>query len=109
MKKLTQEQLEDIKKRRAAGESAYKLAEEYHVAQSTICYHTDDKKKKRDKYDSRKEYLKAYQKRRYHEDEDWRTKHIQRVKDCKKKNVMMQLRNKTRGSEKWLKQYLCIL
>lgn len=62
MIRLTEEQIEEIQKRRNKGESTYSLAKEFKVAQSTICYHTDFIKKEVPKHNSRKEYLQNYQK-----------------------------------------------
>lgn len=82
MNKLTEKQIKEIRERKAKGESSYKLAEEFNVAQSTICYHVDKTSKKRVSYRNRKEYQKQYFKNRYKENEEFRERHKAR---CRKK------------------------
>ena len=83
--RLTQKQIEKIRKLREKGMSTYKIALKFGVAQSTICYHTDRKQKERVSYDSRKEYQKQYFNNRYKNDEEFRKKHIERVQQGKKR------------------------
>lgn len=85
MNKLTQEQIQEIKRLRKEGKNTYQLAEMFNVAQSTICYHTDMNTKKRNAYESRKEYFRNYYKKKYKEDEKFREKQKARCRVKKEK------------------------
>ena len=66
MKKLTLEQIEEIKKLKKDGISTYEIAKRFNISQSSVIYHTNEEYKKRNNYESRKEYLRKYQNKRYH-------------------------------------------
>lgn len=66
MKKLTNKQIEEIKEKRTQGKLIKEIAEEYGVTEAAINYHINEKYKENQSYNSRKEYLRNYQ-RNIHE------------------------------------------
>jgi IS30 family transposase len=89
--KLTKEQINRIKELSKKGKSTYEIARELNKPQSTIYYWTMGNKEKlnarrRKKYNSKspeerrqiylrkREYQKAYRKKRYHKDKKFREK-----------------------------------
>lgn len=104
MKKLTKEQVKEIKKLREKGEKLLVLARKFNVNPNTIKYHTEpefrekQKEYKREKYkklsdkekkkklESRKEYQRKYHKERYRNDKEFREKQIERVKKYQKES-----------------------
>ncbi|MCK9429491.1 MAG: hypothetical protein M0R17_05765 [Candidatus Omnitrophica bacterium] len=101
--KLTKEQINEIKQMRMEGRKQNDIKEKFNVSLSTIQYHTNEKTKngvkeraknysknltkdkKNEIYNKKKEYSKKYQKNKYNTDEIFRLKHIQAVKDSKKR------------------------
>ena len=101
MRKLTKEQIEEIRKIKLTGVSDKDLAIQFKVAKPTIIYWTNEKyynsskagsikrfkeltqEKKKEMYNSKKEYMKNYMKNRYHSDPVFRQKHIDLVKSKK--------------------------
>lgn len=81
MKKITKEQIEEIKRLHKAGTSTYKLAIQFKISQSAVCYHLGSKKERTDKV---KEYQRDYHKKRYQTDEEFKKKQIACTIKCKK-------------------------
>jgi len=98
-KKLTKEQINEIKERRNKGENIRELAIRFKVSQSTICYHLDKERNRRTYkkwYDSlskekkrkifyNKERMSEYQRNRYRTDPDYREYKKNKVKEWRQK------------------------
>lgn len=111
--KLTKEQREDIRKLRAEGLTQQAIAKQFGVSQNCIRYHTLTEakanaivyqtkryinfpiEKKKELYLKKKPYLKEYFKRRYHNDEEFRRKQIERVKKINLQEKGIQLSSQT--------------
>jgi predicted transcriptional regulator len=94
MKKLTKEQVEEIRKLYKEGASQSELALKFSVSQPIISYWVNDESRKKiiqrsvesfrnlsteerkAKYNKRKVYMKNYLNKRYHQDKDFRRKVI---------------------------------
>lgn len=112
MRKLTKEQVEEIKSLREEGKKTLELAKLFKVSQTTIQYWVSEKtntkvkkratdwfkkkslKEKKTIYEKRRSYLREYFKRRYNQDPIFRKKHIQRVINSKKKKEKSQHESK---------------
>jgi predicted transcriptional regulator len=89
MNKLSLKQIEEIKKLHKEGVSSYKLAIQFGISQSAVCYHTSEKKKERT--DKVKEYQREYHKKRYQTEEDFKKKQIEcTIKSRKKKSETLE-------------------
>jgi len=101
---LTKEQIKKIKQEYSEGNITQKeLSKKYNVVQQTINYHVNDKEKEKRKrdvmiryrklpktkrreiYESKKEYIARYFKNRYKTDIIFREKHKERVREYNKK------------------------
>jgi transposase len=101
--KLSKEQINEIKLLKEQGKTQKEIKEKFNVSISTIQYHTNEKYKIYSKNKSsnriknlpieerkkiqekQKEYQRAYQHKRYNEDNEFRLKCIQRTKDSKRR------------------------
>jgi hypothetical protein len=100
-KRLTEEQIKEIRRLKESGIKAKELKEKFGVSQYTINYWTNEtirenqkkkaskwfkglsKSKKSDIYQKRKEYLRNYYKNRYRNDEEFRKRQIKAVIDSR--------------------------
>jgi predicted transcriptional regulator len=72
MKKLTKDQIEEIKKLKSMGISSYEIAEKFKISQSAVCYHLRENKRT----DKIKDFQREYHKKRYQTDEVFKLKQI---------------------------------
>ena len=87
MKKLTAQQIKEIKLLRLFGFSTYKIAKRFGVSQSTALYHTSKSRRNKMSYKMNQEYQNKYHRERYNTDEVFKNKHKQLVKESKRKNT----------------------
>lgn len=99
MKRLTKQQIELIKELKAKGLIVKEIASKVKCSIDAVTYHTNDnyrnykkgeyarskyrhltKQEKKIRYNKSKEYFKEYFKNRYHNDLEFRNKHLERVK-----------------------------
>ena len=80
MKKLTKEQIIEMKKLREKKISTFKIAEMFNVTQGAVIYHTNGKRQ------DRKEYQREYHKRRYKKDKEFREKQVAATLNSRMKN-----------------------
>ena len=103
MKKLTYEQIKEIKKLKESGMSIIDLSKKFNISPSVIRYHTINsvkeerrnyrkewyrklsKEKKKLIYSKNKEYSREYHKRKYKEDPEFRQRQIEATKRSKLK------------------------
>lgn len=97
--KLNEAKISEIRKLRSEGNKQKEIAKVMGVSVSTISYWLLSEEKRRKKiekgikrfkglskeqrrkaYEKRKDYMREYQRRRYNTDEEFRIKHINRVK-----------------------------
>jgi len=113
-KKLTKEQINEIKERRNKGENIRELAIRFKVSQSTICYHLDKERNRRTYkkwYDSlskekkrkifyNKERMSEYQRNRYRTDPDYREYKKNKVKEWRQKKSNSKPIEEVKGGKK---------
>jgi transposase len=101
--RLNKQQIEEIRKISSEGKTNKEVANIFNVSEETIRYHLDEKLRKKKNELERKRYskmskkqkqinlekhrgyLREYMRNRYHNDEEFRKKHIERVKQSKRK------------------------
>lgn len=101
MTKITKKIEAQMRKMRKSGLTLKETAEKLHTSRILVSYHTDDESKKRImernvKYQKKTGYMKKYFPNRYHNDEEFREKHIEKV-----------LSNYHKRTDKFIREKLC--
>ena len=106
MKRLTQEQIEEIKKAVKEGGKIKTIARRFNVHPNTVLYHTSNKfrerlrrynreryqrmseETKKEYFEKKRAYQKEYQKNKYKNDPEFRRRQLERAKEYQKRTYV---------------------